>query len=299
MSEGLKRRDFVKKVALGGASLFVLKDARAVWSYQANNKLNIAFVGAGGRGAALIDEFAKLGENIVALCDVDWNMAAGSFKKFPNAKRYFDFRKMLDDMHNQIDAVVVATADHTHAVASVAAMKLGKHVYCEKPLTYCVWEARVMREVAKQQKVATQMGNQGMGSSGTRQLIEIIRSGAIGHVREVHLWTDRPIWPQGIDRPKDTPPVPQNLDWDLWLGPAPYRPYPSRLPIPSVGEVGLISAQALWATSVAMPSLCLSWLWNWAIQLGCKQFLQGTTTKLTRAGQSSSMSSLLAATCHQ
>ncbi len=225
MAEGLKRRDFVKKFTLGGAGLFVLRDARAVWSYQANNKLNIAFVGAGGRGAALIDEFANLGENIVALCDVDWNMAAGSFKKFPNAKRYFDFRKMLDEMHKQIDAVVVSTADHTHAVASVAAMKLGKHVYCEKPLTYCVWEARVMREVAKQQKVATQMGNQGMGSSGTRQLIEIIRSGAIGHVREVHLWTDRPIWPQGINRPKDTPPVPQNLDWDLWLGPAPYRPY--------------------------------------------------------------------------
>jgi len=298
VSEGMKRRDFVKKVALGGASLFVLKDARAVWSYQANNKLNIAFVGAGGRGAALIDEFAKLGENIVALCDVDWNMAAGSFKKFPNAKRYFDFRKMLDDMHNQIDAVVVATADHTHAVASVAAMKLGKHVYCEKPLTYCVWEARVMREVAKQQKVATQMGNQGMGSSGTRQLIEIIRSGAIGHVREVHLWTDRPIWPQGIDRPKDTPPVPQNLDWDLWLGPAPYRPYhPAYHPFRwrgwidfGTGALGDIGCHAF---------LCLSWLWIWATQLGCKQFLRGTTTKLTRAGQSSSMSSLLAATCHQ
>jgi predicted dehydrogenase len=182
VAEGLKRRDFVKKVALSGAGLLVLRNSKAAWSYQANNKLNIAFVGAGGRGAALIDEFAKLGENIVALCDVDWNMAAGSFQKFPNAKRYFDFRKMLDEMHNQIDAVVVATADHTHAVASVAAMKLGKHVYCEKPLTYCVWEARVMREVAKKQKVATQMGNQGMGSSGTRQLIEIIRSGAIGNV---------------------------------------------------------------------------------------------------------------------
>jgi FlaA1/EpsC-like NDP-sugar epimerase len=117
VAEGLKRRDFVRKVALSGAGLLVLRNSKAAWSYQANNKLNIAFVGAGGRGAALIDEFAKLGENIVALCDVDWNMAAGSFQKFPNAKRYFDFRKMLDEMHNQIDAVVVATADHTHAVA--------------------------------------------------------------------------------------------------------------------------------------------------------------------------------------
>jgi len=177
-----------------------------------------------------VDEFAKLGENIVALCDVDWQSAAGTFQKFPNAKRFKDFRKMLYEMANEIDAVVVATPDHTHAIVSVAAMKLGKHVYCEKPLTYCIHEARVMREVARQKKVATQMGNQGMGSSGTRQAIEIIRFGAIGQVREVHIWTDRPIWPQGIDRPTDTPPVPPDLDWDLWLGPAPLSPLPSRLP---------------------------------------------------------------------
>jgi hypothetical protein len=132
---------------------------------------------------------------------------------------------MLDELHGQIDAVVVATPDHTHAVASIAAMKLGKHVYCEKPLTWCIAEARMMREVARRQKVATQMGNQGLASSATRQAIEIIRAGALGAVREVHLWTDRPIWPQGIDRPKETPPVPSELDWDLWLGPAPYRPY--------------------------------------------------------------------------
>jgi len=225
MSEVLGRREFVKQATFGGAALLLLKNAKAARSYQANEKLNIAAVGAGGRGAAVIDEFAKLGENIVALCDVDWKMAAGSFQKFPSAKRYYDFRKMLEEMQNQIDAVVVATPDHTHAVVSVAAMKLGKHVYCEKPLTYCAWEARVMREVAGKQKVATQMGNQGMGSSGTRQLIEIISSGAIGNVREVHLWTDRPIWPQGIDRPADTPPVSPDLQWDLWIGPAPYRPY--------------------------------------------------------------------------
>ncbi|MGQ9461535.1 MAG: Gfo/Idh/MocA family protein [Candidatus Fervidibacter sp.] len=224
MKDSVDRRRFIKSMALG-AGVFVLKKPESVWSFQANEKLNIAFVGAGGRGTALVDEFAKLGENIAALCDVDWRHAAGSFNKFPNAKRYYDFRKMLDEMANEIDAVVVATPDHTHAVASVAAMKLGKHVYCEKPLTYCIYEARVMREVAREKKVATQMGNQGMASSGTRQLIEIVRSGAIGHVREVHLWTDRPIWPQGIDRPKDTPPIPPHLDWDLWLGPAPWRPY--------------------------------------------------------------------------
>ncbi|MCS7192536.1 MAG: Gfo/Idh/MocA family oxidoreductase [Armatimonadetes bacterium] len=219
------RREFMKKVTLGSVSFFFLRNSKAVWSYQANEKLNLAFVGAGGRGAALIDEFANLGENIVALCDVDWRMSSGSFQKFPNAKRYYDFRKMLDEMHKEIDGVVVSTADHTHAIASIAAMKLGKHVYCEKPLTYCVYEARMMRKVSQEQKVATQMGNQGMASNWTRHLIEIIRSGAIGHVREVHLWTDRPIWPQGVDRPKDNPTVPNELNWDLWIGPAPYRPY--------------------------------------------------------------------------
>lgn len=219
------RRTFVKQMALGGLGLLILRESKSAWSYQANDKLNIAFVGAGGRGGDLVDEFGKLGENIVALCDVDEQMASGSFKKFPNAKRYHDFRKMLEEMHREIDAVVVSTTDHTHAVASVMAMKLGKHVYCEKPLTYCVYEARVMREVSKQYKVATQMGNQGMGSDWSRQVIEIIQSGAIGKVREVHLWTDRPIWPQGIERPKEEHPVPPHLKWDLWIGPAPYRPY--------------------------------------------------------------------------
>ena len=219
------RRQFLRTMTLGGASFFILRNAQSAWSYQANEKLNLAFVGAGGRGAALVDEFAKLEQNILALCDVDWRHAAGTFQKFPDAKRYKDFRKMLDELHGQIDAVVVATPDHTHAVASIAAMKLGKHVYCEKPLTWCISEARIMREVARQKKVATQMGNQGLANSNTRQLVEILRSGVIGRITEVHLWTDRPIWPQGIDRPKDTPPIPPDLDWDLWIGPAPYRSY--------------------------------------------------------------------------
>jgi predicted dehydrogenase len=166
--ENPTRRQFLRAMALGGASFLVLRNARSAWSYQANEKLDLAFVGAGGRGAALVDEFAKLGENIVALCDVDWRHAAGTFQKFPDAKRYKDFRKMLDELANTVDAVVVATPDHTHAVASLAAMKLGKHVYCEKPLTWCIGEARIMREVAHQKKVATQMGNQGLASSGTR-----------------------------------------------------------------------------------------------------------------------------------
>lgn len=231
MANRSNRRTFIKQVTMGGLGLLFLKDSKSAWSYQANEKLNMAFVAAGGQGGGLVGAFAGLGENIVALCDVDEQRAAGSFQRFPNAKRYHDFRKMLEEMHKQIDAVVVATPDHTHAVSSVMAMKLGKHVYCEKPLTWSIYEARVMREVAKQSKVATQMGNQGTATGGLRQSVEIIQSGAIGQVREVHVWTNRPIWPQGMERPKDEPPVPPYLQWDLWLGPAPYRPYhPAYLP---------------------------------------------------------------------
>jgi len=231
MAEPMKRREWFKTLALSGLGLLTLRNPKSAWSYQANNKLNMAFVGAGGQGGGLANTFAGLGENIVALCDVDDQRAAETYKRFPNAKRFKDFRKMLDEMANEIDAVVVATPDHTHAVASVAAMKLGKHVYCEKPLTWCIGEARVMRQVAIEKKVVTQMGNQGTGDNRLRQAVEVVWSGAIGKVREVHIWSNRPIWPQGIERPKETPPVPPYLDWDLWLGPAPWRPYhPDYLP---------------------------------------------------------------------
>jgi predicted dehydrogenase len=173
----------------------------------------------------------------VALCDVDWAHAAGTFKKFPQAKPWKDYRKMLDEQ-KEIDAVIVATPDHQHAFASMHAIRLGKHVYCEKPLTHSVWEARQVARAAHEHKVATQMGNQGQASEETRRLCEMIQDGAIGPVREVHLWTDRPsqglfkeYWPQGIARPQETPQVPDTLEWDLWLGPAPARPYhPAYLP---------------------------------------------------------------------
>jgi predicted dehydrogenase len=190
----------------------------------------------GGQGAA--DLGAVDSQNIVALCDVDWAHAAGTFRRYPKAKKYRDFRKMLDEEEKNIDAVIVATPDHVHAVASMAAIKRGKHVYCEKPLTHSVYEARMVAQAARQHKVATQMGNQGQASEETRLMCEYIWDGAIGPVREVHVWTDRPLnglnavyWPQGVDRPQDTPPVPETLDWDLWLGPAPDRPYhPAYLP---------------------------------------------------------------------
>jgi len=205
-----------------------------------SEKLNIAGVGVGGMGASNIDALARYsdkdgvvtmpGENIVALCDVDDDYAAKIFERYPKAKKYRDFRKMLEKQKD-IDAVVVATPDHTHAVVAMAAMQMGKHVYVQKPLTYSVYEARMLTEAARKYKVATQMGNQGHSGEGVRLTCEWIWDGAIGPVREVHCWTNRPVWPQGIGRPEDMPPVPGTLDWDLWLGPAPYRPYhPAYLP---------------------------------------------------------------------
>jgi predicted dehydrogenase len=200
-----------------------------------SGKLNIAGVGIGGQGASDLSQMES--ENIVALCDVDGNHAGRIFRRYPKAKVHNDYRKMLEEQKD-IDAVVVATPDHLHAFVSIAAMKAGKHVYCEKPLTHSVWEARQMAKVAREHKVATQMGNQGQASEQTRRLAEFMLDNAIGPVREVHVWTDRPsnglfneYWPQGVDRPKDTPPAPDTLDWDLWLGPAPQRPYhPAYLP---------------------------------------------------------------------
>jgi len=195
-----------------------------------SEKLNIAGVGVGGQGGWDIEQVS--GENIVALCDVDPGHAAHTFKKYPQAKTYKDFREMLDRQPG-IDAVVVGTPDHTHAVVSMAAIKRGKHVYCEKPLTRTVYEARALAKAAREHKVATQMGNQGMAFEGNRLINEWLWDGAIGPVREAHVWSDRPThsgkmplyWDQGIERPKDQPPLPASLDWDLWLGPAPWRPY--------------------------------------------------------------------------
>jgi len=188
-----------------------------------SEKLNIAGIGVGGRGAGDLQEVES--QNIVALCDVDWRQAAGAFKRYPNAKKYKDFREMLDKEDKNIDAVIVATPDHVHAVASMAAIKRGKHVYCEKPLAHSIYEIRKVTEAAREAKVATQLGNQAQADEGIRLVCEFIWAGVIGPVREVHSWCNRPISPRGLDRPTDTPPVPEGLDWDLWLGPAKWRPY--------------------------------------------------------------------------
>ena len=227
----LTRREFMGGAAISTAAFMVLPGSvlglRGATS--PNEKLNLAGIGIGGQGASDLSQMES--ENIVALCDVDKNHAGHTFKKYSKAKQFTDYRTMLDEM-KEIDAIVVATPDHHHAFASMEGIKRGKHVYCEKPLTHSVWEARQLAMAARQAKVATQMGNQGQASEETRRLCELVWSGIIGQVREAHIWTDRPsrglfdeYWPQGVPRPKECPPVPSNLDWELWVGPAPMRPY--------------------------------------------------------------------------
>ena len=224
MSNKITRRGFLKGAAVGGFGLLILRDSRLAFGSEANSKLNVAIVGCGGKGGHNMDEVART-ENIVAVCDVRGEPIAEALKKYPGAKVYPDFRRMLDAMHKQIDAVVVSTPDHTHAAAAIMAMKMGKGVYCEKPLTHSIYEARMMRDVARKCRVATQMGNQGSAENGVREAVEVIQAGTIGQVYEVHVWSNRPVWPQGIERPSETPTVPNDLHWDLWIGPAPYRPY--------------------------------------------------------------------------
>jgi len=216
------RRQFLSVAASGGAGLLILGNSRSARSYQANEKLNIAVIGAGGRGAANLGDVAS--ETIVALCDADERRAASSFARFPQAKRYFDYRRLLEELDRQIDAVVVSTPNHVHAPASVTAMRMGKHAYCEKPLSHSIYEARVAARVAAEMKVATQMGTQIHATDNYRRVVELIRSDTIGPVREVHCWVE-----QGIEgprsRPQESVPVPEKFHWDLWLGPAPSRPY--------------------------------------------------------------------------
>jgi len=230
---GLTRRQFIYRTALAaGATALTGCVAPRVRRPSASEKLNIGVIGAGGKGAGDTDCCA--GENILALCDVDETITASRRKKYPNARIYRDFRQMLD-REKTLDAVIVATPDHVHAVAAAAAMRMGKHVYCQKPLTQSIYEARLLRKLARQYKVATQMGNQGSAEDGLRRAVEIVQAGVIGSVREVHVWTNRPIWPQGMDRPTGEDRVPATLDWDCWIGPAPMRPYVSEWPDRAAG----------------------------------------------------------------
>jgi hypothetical protein len=224
MKSALTRRAFLRRTSLAGPGLLLVGQSRWVRAASANEALNIGLIGVGGRGSWFVSTMPRLGQNLVALCDVDDSKNPDAYRQLPKAKRFRDFRRMLEQMGSSLDAVIVATPDHTHAVAAAAALRAGKHVFCEKPLTRTLHESRALRDLARQQKLATSMGNQGTAAGPFRRALELIRSGAIGTVQQVHIWNSE----GGADRkepPGDGGPPPEWLDWDLWLGPAAYRPY--------------------------------------------------------------------------
>src|SRR5882724_9007620 len=241
MSEHESRRQFLKQAAVAGAiaaagcqsngkngeskSDSKHPATRPSTMPTAMNKLNVAFIGVGGKGQEDSGGIsASPNVNVVALCDVDDRNLSKAQSKWPKAKTYYDFRKMLETQKD-IDAVTVTVPDHMHAPAAMMAIKMGKHVYVQKPLTHTIEEARKLTLAAREYKVATAMGNQGHSHVGWRILCEYIWNGAIGDVTEVHCWTNRPIWPQGFERPEGEDPVPPYLHWNEWLGPAQVRPY--------------------------------------------------------------------------
>jgi hypothetical protein len=228
------RRDFLKSTSLL-AGVAAIGAPAILRGQNLNSRISVACIGVGGKGSSDTDSAFNLGGNIVALCDVDANTLNGKHKALKDratkdnrtydAKLYKDWRKMFDEMGKSIDAVTISTPDHVHGLPGIRALKMGKHVYCQKPLTQNVWEAREMRRLAIEKKVATQMGNQGSAGSGLRRAVEVIQAGVIGAPLELHVWSNRPVWPQGLNRPPGADPVPAHLDWDLWLGPAQHRPF--------------------------------------------------------------------------
>jgi len=216
----VNRRQFIRAAGLAGAGAALAGPFISPTRAAANEKLNIAVIGVAGRGGENLKEVAAL-ENIVALCDVDSTRLAGAAQKFPAAKTYSDFRRLIDQ--KDIDAILVATPDHTHAVATAAALASGRHVYCEKPLTHTVSEARIITDLARKTGLVTQIGTQIHAGNNYRRVVELVQSGAIGTVREVHVWAGAVYG--GHDAPKERPPVPKELDWDLWLGPVKEHPY--------------------------------------------------------------------------
>ena len=228
MSKEITRRGFIGSAATAAAAFTIVPGSvlgKSAGHTAPSDKLNIAGVGVGGMGRNNIRNMNS--ENIVALCDVDWDYAGKTFADYPNAKKFKDWRVMFDEIGKSIDAVMIATPDHSHAVVTAHAITLGKHVYTQKPLTHSVYESRLLTKLAEKYKVATQMGNQGHSGTDARRVCEWIWSGAIGEVTEVHGWTDRPIWPQGLQQPKESMKVPSTLDWNLFVGPAKMRPYHS------------------------------------------------------------------------
>lgn len=259
------RRRFIGNSLGAAVSLNLLSGFVKGQGSAANGKLNIAFVGAGGRAAANIDGCAQAGQTIYALCDVDSSRAAGAYQKYPEAKVYTDWREMLSTEGDKIDAVVVSTPDHLHAVATMAALKMGKHVYVEKPLTLTISEARALHAEARKAGVCTQMGNTGHASEGSRLINEYIQSGSIGTIEQIYCRTNRPIWPQDLVRPAAEA-VPETLNWDLWLGPAVEKAYSSQIApfkwrgfidygTGALGDMGAhILDHPMWALGLGLPT---------------------------------------------
>ncbi len=225
MENKTSRRSFLATTATAAAAITILPSnvVSGMGHKAPSDKLNIAGIGIGGMGFANLKHLES--ENIVGLCDVDWKYADKTFKYFPKAKKYWDWRKMYEEIGKSIDGVVIATADHSHAIAASNAMVLGKHVYCQKPLTHTVYESRLLTKLADKQKLATQMGNQGSSGEGVSLTCEWLANGEIGEVTKVEAFTDRPIWPQGLNTPKQGQWVPDTLNWDLFTGPSKMRPY--------------------------------------------------------------------------
>jgi len=270
-TQTITRRRFLAASATASAFSFTIVPRHVLGGpgqTPPSERVNFAGIGAGGQGGGDVNAVAAQGANVIALCDVDQERAADTFKRFPKARVYKDFRTMLDKEEKHIDAVTVGTPDHIHAVASMDAIRRHKHVYCEKPLTHTIYEARQLTLAAEKHQVATQMGNQGHATEGARLTNEWIQAGVIGEVREVHAWTDRAgkRWKQGIGRPADLPAIPKTLDWDLWLGPAPHRPYHSAY-VPTywrgwwdfgtgaMGDMGChIVDHPIWALNLGSPT---------------------------------------------
>lgn len=270
MTPIITRREFLKSASAASAGALALPAFVRAQAQTPNSRLNVACVGVGGQGGAARN--AVKDENFVAFCDVDDERAAKAYEEFPDVPRFRDYRQMLDKLGDRIDAVTVSTPDHMHYPIAVAALQLGKHVFVEKPLTHTIWEARALAKLAREKKVATQMGNQGHAGEGVRLLKEWVQAGVLGDVREVHSWTDRPgppRWPQGVHAPdhsKMIPVVPNTLDWDLWLGVAQPRPYdPAYVPFKwrgywdfgtgAQGDMGChILDGAFWALDLAEPA---------------------------------------------
>ena len=222
MSSRISRRSFLKGTALA-AGVTILSGSLSARTYAQNAKVRFGNVGVGGRGGGHLGPASK--ENLAAICDTNEDTVNKVGDTYKDAKKFTDWRKMFDEMGGKIDAVFCATPDHSHFPVAYRALTMGKHCYCEKPLTHGIWESRVLADLAREKKLVTQMGNQGHANQGNRRIVEWIQAGVIGEVKEIHTWTNRPVWPQGLDRPAYTDPVPATRNWDVWLGVAPERPF--------------------------------------------------------------------------